>query len=161
MEVLRTVLLARGCCLNSLSHKQPQSTDQMAALRLCALLLVSVESLHLTRHQVLRSVSLSPIIALPALADDDLKGLLGAVVENEANKQAKRDADAALEEKLSKMSAGERIRYERAEAAKTNKVAADEAMRKIKTLVGDQDAADAKPSEEGIRNPAKWDKASE
>jgi len=27
--------------------------------------------------------------------------------------------------------------------------------------VGDQDAADAKPSEEGIRNPAKWDKASE
>ena len=56
---------------------------------------------------------------------------------------------------------GERIRYERAEAAKTNKAAADEAMRKIKTLVGDQDAADAKPSEEGIRNPAKWDKASE
>ena len=37
------------------------------------------------------------------------------------------------------MSAGERIRYERAEAAKTNKAAADEAMRKIKTLVGDQD----------------------
>ncbi len=35
------------------------------------------------------------------------------------------------------MSAGERIRYERAEAAKTNKAAADEAMRKIKTLVGD------------------------
>ena len=34
-------------------------------------------------------------------------------------------------------------------------------MRKIKTLVGDQDAADAKPSEEGIRNPAKWDKAGE
>jgi len=33
-------------------------------------------------------------------------------------------------------------------------------MRKIKTLVGDQDAADAKPSEEGI-HPAKWDKASE
>ena len=133
----------------------------MAALRLCALLLASVHSLHLTRHQVLRSVSLSPIIALPALADDDLKGLLGAVVENEEAKQAKRDADAALEEKLSKMSAGERIRYERAEAAKQNKAAADEAMRKIKTLVGDQDAADAKPSEEGIRNPAKWDKASE
>ena len=63
---------------------------------------------------MLRGVSLSPIIALPAVADDDLKGLLGAVVENEANKQAKRDADAALEEKLSKMSAGERIRYERA-----------------------------------------------
>ena len=124
-------------------------------------LLVSVHSLHLTRQQVLRSVSLSPIIALPALADDDLKGLLGAVVENEANKQAKKDADAALEEKLSKMSAGERIRYERAEAAKQNKAAADEAMRKIKTLVGDQDAADAKPSEEGTRNPAKWDKASE
>ena len=101
------------------------------------------------------------MIALPALADDDLKGLLGAVVENEEAKQAKRDADAALEEKLSKMSAGERIRYERAEAAKTNKAAADEAMRKIKTLVGDQDAADAKPSEERIRNPAKWDKASE
>ena len=134
----------------------------MAALRLSALaLLASVHSLHLTRHQVLRSVSLSPIIALPALADDDLKGLLGAVVENEEAKQAKRDADAALEEKLSKMSAGERIRYERAEAAKTNKAAADEAMRKIKTLVGDQDAADAKPSEEGTRNPAKWDKASE
>ena len=133
----------------------------MAALRLCALLLVSVESLHLTRHQVLRSVALAPTIALPALADDDLKGLLGAVVENEEAKQAKRDADAALEEKLSKMSAGERIRYERAEAAKTNKAAADEAMRKIKTLVGDQDAADAKPSEEGTRNPAKWDKASE
>ena len=134
----------------------------MAARRLSALaLLASVRSLHLTRHQVLRGVSLSPIIALPAVADDDLKGLLGAVVENEANKQAKRDADAALEEKLSKMSAGERIRYERAEAAKTNKAAADEAMRKIKTLVGDQDAADAKPSEEGIRNPAKWDKASE
>ena len=132
----------------------------MAALRLCALLLVSVRSLHLTRHQVLRSVALAPI-ALPAFADDDLKGLLGAVVENEEAKQAKRDADAALEEKLSKMSAGERIRYERAEAAKTNKAAADEAMRKIKTLVGDQDAADAKPSEEGIRNPAKWDKASE
>ena len=112
--VPHTVLHPCGCCLNSLSHKQPQTTDQMAALRLCALLLVSVESLHLTRHQVLRSVSLSPIIALPALADDDLKGLLGAVVENEANKQAKRDADAALEEKLSKMSAGERIRYERA-----------------------------------------------
>ena len=110
----------------------------MAALRLSALaLLASVHSLHLTRHQVLRSVSLSPIIALPALADDDLKGLLGAVVENEEAKQAKRDADAALEEKLSKMSAGERIRYERAEAAKTNKAAADEAMRKIKTLVGD------------------------
>ena len=133
----------------------------MAALRLCALLLVSVESLHLARHQVLRSVSLSPLIALPAFADDDLKGLLGAVVENEEAKQAKRDADAALEEKLSKMSAGERIRYERAAAAKQNKAAADEAMRKIKTLVGDQDAADAKPSEEGIRNPAKWDKASE
>ena len=134
----------------------------MAALRLSALaLLASVRSLHLTRHQVLRGVSLSPLIALPAFADDDLKGLLGAVVENEANKQAKRDADAALEEKLSKMSAGERIRYERAEAAKTNKAAADEAMRKIKTLVGDQDAADAKPSEEGTRNPAKWDKASE
>ena len=134
----------------------------MAALRLSALaLLASVHSLHLTRQQVLRSVALAPTIALPALADDDLKGLLGAVVENEANKQAKRDADAALEEKLSKMSAGERIRYERAEAAKTNKAAADEAMRKIKTLVGDQDAADAKPSEEGVRNPAKWDKASE
>ena len=134
----------------------------MAALRLSALaLLASVHSLHLTRQQVLRSVSLSPIIALPALADDDLKGLLGAVVENEEAKQAKRDADPALEEKLSKMSAGERIRYERAEAAKTNKAAADEAMRKIKTLVGDQDAADAKPSEEGTRNPAKWDKASE
>ena len=133
----------------------------MAALRLCALLLASVESLHLTRHQVLRGVSLSPLVALPAFADDDLKGLLGAVVENEEAKQAKRDADAALEEKLSKMSAGERIRYERAEAAKTNKAAADEAMRKIKTLVGDQDAADAKPSEEGVRNPAKWDKASE
>ena len=54
-----------------------------------------------------------------------------------------------------------RGRRRRAEAAKTNKAAADEAMRKIKTLVGDQDAADAKPSEEGIRNPAKWDKASE
>ena len=134
----------------------------MAAVHLSALaLLASVHSLHLTRHQVLRSVSLSPIIALPALADDDLKGLLGAVVENEEAKQAKKEADAALEEKLSKMSAGERIRYERAEAAKTNKAAADEAMRKIKTLVGDQDAADAKPSEEGIRNPAKWDKASE
>ena len=132
------------------------------ALRLWALaLLVSVHSLHLTRHQVLRSVSLSPLIALPAFADDDLKGLLGAVVENEEAKQAKKEADAALEEKLSKMSAGERIRYERAEAAKTNKAAADEAMRKIKTLVGDQDAADAKPSEEGTRNPAKWDKASE
>ena len=124
-------------------------------------LLASVHSLQLTRHQVLRSVALAPTIALPALADDDLKGLLGAVVENEEAKQAKRDADAALEEKLSKMSAGERIRYERAEAAKTNKAAADEAMRKIKTLVGDQDAADAKPSEEGTRNPAKWDKASE
>ena len=87
----------------------------MAALRLCALLLVSVESLQLTRQQVLRNaVALAPTIALPALADDDLKGLLGAVVENEANKQAKKDADAALEEKLSKMSAGERIRYERA-----------------------------------------------
>ena len=110
---------------------------------------------------MLRSVSFAPTIALPALADDDLKGLLGAVVENEANKAAKKEADAALEEKLSKMSAGERIRYERAEAAKTNKAAADEAMRKIKTLVGDQDAADAKPSGEGIRNPAKWDKASE
>ena len=134
----------------------------MAALRLSALaLLASVHSLHLTRHQVLRSVALAPTIALPALADDDLKGLLGAVVENEANKQAKKEADAALEEKLSKMSAGERIRYERAEAAKTNKAAADEAMRKIKTLVGDQDAADAKSSEEGIRNPAKWDKASD
>ena len=134
----------------------------MAALRLSALaLLASVHSLQLTRHQVLRSVALAPTIALPALADDDLKGLLGAVVENEEAKQAKRDADAALEEKLSKMSAGERIRYERAEAAKTNKAAADEAMRKIKTLVGDQDAADAKPSEEGTRNPAKWDKASE
>ena len=134
----------------------------MAALRLSALaLLASVHSLHLTRHQLLRSVALAPTIALPALADDDLKGLLGAVVENEANKQAKKEADAALEEKLSKMSAGERIRYERAEAAKTNKAAADEAMRKIKTLVGDQDAADAKPSEEGTRNPAKWDKASE
>ena len=133
----------------------------MAALRLCALLLVSAaQALHITRQQVLRSVALAPI-ALPAFADDDLKGLLGAVVENEEAKQAKRDADAALEEKLSKMSAGERIRYERAEAAKTNKAAADEAMRKIKTLVGDQDAADAKPSEEGIRNPAKWDKASE
>ena len=117
------------------------------ALRLWALaLLASVHSLHLTRQQVLRSVSLSPLIALPAFADDDLKGLLGAVVENEEAKQAKRDADAALEEKLSKMSAGERIRYERAEAAKTNKAAADEAMRKIKTLVGDQDAADAKPA---------------
>ena len=124
MEAQRTDSLAYGCCLNSLSHKQPQTTDQMAALRLCALLLVSVESLHLTRHQVLRSVSLSPLIALPAFADDDLKGLLGAVVENEEAKQAKRDADAALEEKLSKMSAGERIRYERAEAAKTNKAAA-------------------------------------
>ena len=134
----------------------------MAALRLCALLLVSAaHALHLTRHQVLRSVAVAPTIALPAFADDDLKGLLGAVVENEEAKQAKRDADAALEEKLSKMSAGERIRYERAEAAKTNKAAADEAMRKIKTLVGDQDAADAKPSEEGIRIPAKWDKASE
>ena len=134
----------------------------MAALRLSALaLLASVHSLHLTRHQVLRSVAVAPTIALPAFADDDLKGLLGAVVENEEAKQAKRDADAALEEKLSKMSAGERIRYERAEAAKTNKAAADEAMRKIKTLVGDQDAADAKPSEEGTRNPAKWDKASE
>ena len=133
----------------------------MAALRLCALLLVSAaQALHITRQQVLRSVALAPI-ALPAFADDDLKGLLGAVVENEEAKQAKRDADAALEEKLSKMSAGERIRYERAEAAKTNKAAADEAMRKIKTLVGDQDAADAKPSEEGIRNPAKWDKAGE
>ena len=133
----------------------------MAALRLCALLLVSAaQALHITRQQVLRSVALAPI-ALPAFADDDLKGLLGAVVENEEAKQAKRDADAALEEKLSKMSAGERIRYERAEAARTNKAAADEAMRKIKTLVGDQDAADAKPSEEGIRNPAKWDKASE
>ena len=133
----------------------------MAALLLCALLLVSAaQALHITRQQVLRSVALAPI-ALPAFADDDLKGLLGAVVENEEAKQAKRDADAALEEKLSKMSAGERIRYERAEAAKTNKAAADEAMRKIKTLVGDQDAADAKPSEEGIRNPAKWDKASE
>ena len=110
----------------------------MAALRLCALLLVSAaQALHITRHQVLRSVGLAPTIALPALADDDLKGLLGAVVENEANKQAKKEADAALEEKLSKMSAGERIRYERAEAAKTNKAAADEAMRKIKTLVGD------------------------
>ena len=126
-----------------------------------ALLVSAAQSLHLTRQQVLRGVSLSPMIALPAFADDDLKGLLGAVVENEEAKQAKRDADAALEEKLSKMSAGERIRYERAEAAKTNKAAADEAMRKIKTLVGDQDAADAKPSEEGIRNPAKWDKASE
>ena len=130
-------MLAYGCCLNILSHKEPQTADQMAALRLCALLLVSVESLHLTRHQVLRSVSLTPLVALPAFADDDLKGLLGAVVENEEAKQAKRDADAALEEKLSKMSAGERIRYERAEAAKTNKAAADEAMRKIKTLVGD------------------------
>ena len=134
----------------------------MAALRLSALaLLASVHSLHLTRHQLLRSVALAPTIALPALADDDLKGLLGAVVENEEAKQAKKEADAALEEKLSKMSAGERIRYERAEAAKTNKAAADGAMRKIKTLVGDQDAADAKPSEEGVRNPAKWDKASE
>ena len=85
----------------------------MAALRLCALLLVSAaHALHITRHQVLRSVGLAPTIALPALADDDLKGLLGAVVENEANKQAKKEADAALEEKLSKMSAGERIRYE-------------------------------------------------
>ena len=55
----------------------------------------------------------------------------------------------------------EQSRRKRAEAAKTNKAAADEAMRKIKTLVGDQDAADAKPSEEGVRNPAKWDKASE
>ena len=138
------------------------SCTAMAALRLSALaLLASVHSLHLTRHQVLRSVALAPTIALPALSDDDLKGLLGAVVENEEAKQAKRDADAALEEKLSKMSAGERIRYERAEAAKTNKAAADEAMRKIKTLVGDQDAADAKPSEEGTRNPAQWDKASE
>ena len=134
------------------------------ALRLYALaLLVSAtHALQITRQQVLRSVALAPTIALqPALADDDLKGLLGAVVENEANKQAKKEADAALEEKLNNMSAGERIRYERAEAAKTNKAAADEAMRKIKTLVGDQDAADAKPSEEGVRNPAKWDKASE
>ena len=134
------------------------------ALRLYALaLLVSAtHALQITRQQVLRNaVGLAPAIALPAFADDDLKGLLGAVVENEANKQAKKEADAALEEKLSKMSAGERIRYERAEAAKTNKAAADEAMRKIKTLVGDQDAADAKPSGEGIRNPAKWDKASE
>ena len=114
------------------------SCTTMAAGRFSALaLLASVHSLHLTRQQVLRSVALAPTIALPALADDDLKGLLGAVVENEEAKQAKRDADAALEEKLSKMSAGERIRYERAEAAKTNKAAADEAMRKIKTLVGD------------------------
>ena len=113
MDVPGTVLLAYGCCLNILSHKEPQTADQMAALRLCALLLVSVESLHITRQQVLRSVALAPI-ALPAFADDDLKGLLGAVVENEANKQAKKEADAALEEKLSKMSAGERIRYERA-----------------------------------------------
>ena len=114
------------------------SCTTMAAGRFSALaLLASVHSLHLTRHQVLRSVALAPTIALPALADDDLKGLLGAVVENEANKQAKKEADAALEQKLSKMSAGERIRYERAEAAKTNKAAADEAMRKIKTLVGD------------------------
>ena len=134
------------------------------ALRLYALaLLVSAtHALQITRQQVLRNaVGLAPAIALPAFADDDLKGLLGAVVENEANKQAKKEADAVLEEKLSKISAGERIRYERAEAAKTNKAAADEAMRKIKTLVGDQDAADAKPSAEGIRNPAKWDKASE
>ena len=134
------------------------------ALRLYALaLLVSAtHALQITRQQVLRNaVGLAPAIALPALADDDLKGLLGAVVENEANKQAKKDADAALEEKLNNISAGDRIRYERAEAAKTNKAAADEAMRKIKTLVGDQDAADAKPSKEGIRNPAKWDKASE
>ena len=86
----------------------------MAAFRLCALLLVSAaQALHITRQQVLRSVALAPI-ALPAFADDDLKGLLGAVVENEEAKQAKRDADAALEEKLSKMSAGERVRYERA-----------------------------------------------
>ena len=61
----------------------------MAALRLCALMLVSAaHALHLTRQQVLRSAALAPTIALPALADDDLKGLLGAVVENEANKQA-------------------------------------------------------------------------
>ena len=87
------------------------------ALRLhaLALLVSATHALQITRQQVLRNaVGLAPAIALPAFADDDLKGLLGAVVENEANKQAKKEADAALEEKLSKMSAGERIRYERA-----------------------------------------------
>lgn len=126
-----------------------------------ALLVSTAQALHITRQQVLRSVSLAPILALPAVAADDLKGLLGAVVENEANKQATIDAAAAMEEKMSTMSVGERIRFERAQTAKDNKAAADEAMCKFKTLAGDQDAADAKPSEDKIKNPALWDKASE
>ena len=53
-----------------------------------------------------------------------------AVVENEANKQAKRDADAALEEKLSKMSAGRRNTSAASAPRRReqNKAAADEAV---------------------------------
>ena len=39
-------------------------------------------------------------------------------------------------------------------AAKENKEAVDEAARKFRVLVGDQDAADAKP-EDATRNPPK------
>ena len=62
---------------------------------------------------------------------------------------------------LEAMGPAERIRYERRQAADANKEAMDEALRKFNGVAGDQDAADAKPSEEGIRNPAKWDKAGE
>lgn len=84
-----------------------------------------------------------------------LQALLGQVQDNE---QAKLDAKAevaAREAELDAMSVGERIRYERAMAAKANKEGVEEAMRKLNVVGGSQDAADAKPSQEYLRNPPK------
>jgi hypothetical protein len=126
------------CCATALETARPQAT----ALR------------PHTRRAMLGGLAVAPAIARVARADDDLKALLGAVTAAEdAKVQAKADAER-VERELASMSAAERLKYQRKQAAIDNKAAADEAARKFRVVFGDQDAADAKP-EDTTRNPPK------
>ena len=123
------------CCATALETARPQAT----ALR------------PHTRRAMLGGLAVAPAIAR---ADDDLKALLGAVTAAEdAKVQAKADAER-VERELASMSAAERLKFQRKQAAIDNKAAADEAARKFRVVFGDQDAADAKP-EDTTRNPPK------
>mmetsp|Transcript_8200 Transcript_8200/g.24562 ORF Transcript_8200/g.24562 Transcript_8200/m.24562 type:complete len:144 (-) Transcript_8200:43-474(-) len=108
------------------------------------------------------AASLLPVLAAPSVAtakaEDapvDLKSILGDVQDGIAAKEAAAAAEAKLQAELDAMSVTDRVRYQRKAAATANKARMDEAIRKISVYAGDQDAADAKPSRESIRNPPK------
>ena len=95
-----------GACMSS-----------MASYIVYAMLLVqSAQSLRLSRRHVLKSGPSAAAVALMsptlALADDDLKGLLGDYGDKVSDAKAASDAKAEEEARVQAMGTGERMMYE-------------------------------------------------